>query len=183
MPSSAENWKPAKPSVSAGVISRGAIATPSSDIRLRKRDWPSVSGTVPVIFPLVGSRLIQLHSDVTGSGGHRFSRRRSFLPARARPSPKNPAIPTAQRRRGRRRALGKAIAVYGTVWRRRVSRKARARHRVNGGGLRPPEFSAGGLGNPSPGSRERRRASRSAPHSGVEADLLTCLPHAPVRPD
>ena len=37
-PSSAENWKPAKPSVSAGVIRRGAIAKPSSDIRLRKRD-------------------------------------------------------------------------------------------------------------------------------------------------
>src|SRR6185436_10867655 len=123
-PSSAENWKPAKPSVSAGVIRRGAIAKPSSDIRLRKREAPSASGSVlpAMMFP-AASRWTQLHSFVIGSGGQRFRRRRSFLPARARPSPASAATPTAHRMRGSRRALGKAIAVYGTGWRRRVSRK------------------------------------------------------------
>src|SRR4051812_18556020 len=52
-PSSNENWNPAYPSVSAGVIRRGAIATPSSDIWLRKSDCASASMvTGPVMSPV-----------------------------------------------------------------------------------------------------------------------------------
>ena len=83
---------------------------------------------MPVMRP-APSRWIQLHSlRARGSwSGQRLSSWRSFLPARARRLRRASATtPTAQRRRGRRRALGKAIGVYGTVWRRRVSRKLRS---------------------------------------------------------
>src|SRR5215470_8768337 len=50
---SVENWKPEKPSVSAGARLRGAKTTPSSDVSERKR-W--LSGIGP-LAPIVASRL------------------------------------------------------------------------------------------------------------------------------
>ena len=80
-PSSALTWKPAKPSVPAGIGMRGAMTTPSSDIRLRKAVLPSGLMLTPFTMPVAGSRCTHAHGP--SACGQRLESLRSLRPAMA----------------------------------------------------------------------------------------------------